>query len=302
MQQNPRELTPMTDVLRKYWDSVDSKRAVEQPESLSPDECPICGGAGFFTASNAPVGHPLFGKPQRCTNPDCKAAQDAAKRALINYALPEKYQKLTFEKFEREIPAEAKLGKLIAFHAAVLFATEPDHLVSRDEAAKRAGYVFDPPDKVRNSLAFYGVPGMGKTGLAAAIMNRLVTSKVDVLYRRTSDLFIDLQGAYDNRDKADDAHEVSFAQRIERYRSAGVLVLDEWRMQKQTEPRLQWMEDIVRYRHGHRLPTIFTTNETPDSIYSHWGEQTAEAALEMALWIEMKGTKLRETRNAISEF
>lgn len=301
MQAKPSELTPMNEVLKHYWASVDSKPA-GTPAPEAEAVCQSCNDTGFFTYNNVPVDHPLFGKPQRCDNPDCKAAQEATKRALINFALPDEYRRLTFERWDTEVKHEDQYGKQIAYQAARMFTAEPNHWVSLIEAGRRAGYVFEAPDKVCNSLAFFGVPGMGKTGLVAAMMNDLSRQKIDVLYRRTSDLLIDLQGAFDNRDKAAEANEFGFAQRIQRYQQAGILVLDEWRMENMTPARRQWMEDVVRYRHGHRLPTLFTTNENPSSIYHHWTEQTADVALEMALWIEMKGTKLRQTRNWISDY
>lgn len=298
------ELTPLSGKLKEYWDQLEAAGVIGSTEAVE-EKCPDCGGMGYYR-EEVPIEHPHFGKLLRCLNPDCAAAQEIAKRVLRSFALPDEYQKLTFTRWESEIPPDAKVGKMIAFHAARLFAMHPDHEVSGHEAARLAGYEIDGEDSVRNSLAFFGEPGVSKTGLVASIMNEISakqrSKRIEIVYRRTSDLFIDLQGAFDDREQADAANEIGFTQRIQRYQQADLLVLDEWRMQKMTAPRLQWMEDIVRYRHGHRLPTLFTTNETPESIYAHWGDQTADVALEMAHWIEVKGTKLRRTRSVYREF
>lgn len=290
--------------LAKLWDDIQSRGLVESvdvPIQFSYERCPDCQGMGYFRV-DVPVGDPRFGKLQRCTNPDCSAAQEIARRALRNYELPREYQGYCFETWE-SIPIQAQIGKLIAFQAAALFAEHPAHEVNGNEAARLAGYGSEGEGVIKNSLAFFGEPGVGKTGLVASIMNEISRRRrVDILYRRTSDLFLDLQSAFDDKEKAEAANELSFSQRIQRYKQAGVLVLDEWRMQKQTEPRLQWMEDIVRYRHGNRLPTLFTTNLDPESIYDHWKPQTADVALEMAHWIEVKGEKLRQTRSVFREF
>lgn len=295
------ELTPLSRELEKYWASVEKNGPVEIPEVLSADKCPDCGGAGFYTL-DVPTSDPLFGKAQRCTNPDCAAAQEAVKRQIRNYGLKKAYLNLTFETWRKQVPATARPGKELAFHAACLFAEMPDHEMSRDVIAQRANHWFDGPDTVKNSLALFGPVGVGKTGLVAAIMNMLSRKRqAGVMFRRTSDLILDLQGAYDDHEKAKEADERSITERISQYQRAGVLILDEWRMQKMTEPRLQWMEDIIRYRHGNRLPTVITTNLDENSIYNHWTEQTADVALEMAHWIPMGGEALRQTQSVLRE-
>jgi DNA replication protein DnaC len=293
------ELRLLDPAMMAYWQrlAAEATARVDEPteeERFSESVCPACHGFGFYTLS-LPVGHPQFGKAQRCTNPDCPAAQENTRRAIRNYDLPEAYRELDFSTWQRRVQGGARQGKRIAFEAAVLFATSNPHQVSLAEALEKAGYQPEA-DSLKSSLAFYGPVGTGKTGLAAAIMNTLVRAGKQSLYRRTSDLFLDLQDAFNDNDT-----ESSFAERLQKYQHANVLVLDEWRVAKQTDARLQWMEDIIRYRHGHRLPTVITTNLDPDSIYSHWTEQTADVSLEMAHWIEVGGEKLRRAIGGFSE-
>lgn len=287
----------INEAMVRYWEQLKAENAALKAEEPAPEvkknTCAICGGTGWFTY-DVRYDDPRFGKPQRCTNPQCEAANAAADRALRNYELPKNYRRLTFGAWDALLP-EVKIGKWEAYFAALAFVEQPKHYVNLREAyrGKLQGWE-DAPDVPKNSLVFYGPMGVGKTGFCAAIMNALSQQGyTGILYRRTSDLIEDLQGAYDDRGQADASGEMSLTQRMARYKSARILILDEWRLVKRTDFVLQKMEDIIRFRHGNELPTLITTNITKDESYTHWTEQAADVLAEMAHWVPVDYPKLR---------
>lgn len=285
------ELTSMGDYWAGLRDEIAAKARIV-PDDPQRSVCPICGGIGWFTYSNVPVGHPLFGKPQCCTNPQCEAGQARAERALKNYELPKNYRKLTFAGWEA-LPDELKEGKWAAYLAARAFAQHPQHWVNLRETYRDILDIWqNAPDVAKNSLVFYGPMGVGKTGFVAAIMNEgSQKGETGILYRRTSDLIEDLQAAFDDRES--EQGEMSLARRMGRYKTARVLILDEWNLKKYTDFALQKMEDIIRYRHGNEMPTLITTNLTPDAFADNWTERTVDVLFEMAHCIPVDTPKLR---------
>ncbi len=275
-----------------YWENLKKENAeqrVNQPEpDVKKNSCRICGGSGWFTY-DVRFDDPLFGKPQRCTNPQCEAANAAADRALKNYELPKIYRRLTFGAWEA-LPDELKAGKWQAYFAALAFVEQPEHWVNLREAYRDRLQGWEAAaDVAKNSLVFYGPMGVGKTGWIAAIMNALSQKGyTGILYRRTSDALQDLQDAFD-----DNSSEMSLAQRMGKYQKARVLVLDEFEVENNSKFRLQSIEDIIRYRHGHEMPTLLTTNMTKDESYEKWTGRTADVLAEMAHWVPVDYPKLR---------
>ena len=286
----------INEAVTQYWATLkaENPRPVEAKPEAETNGCPVCGGIGWFVW-DVPSSDPRFGKSQRCTNPQCKAANDLADRTLRNYELPKSYRKLTFAGW-KSLPDELKKGKHAAYHAALAFVKHPQHMVNLRAACEKKVIGWETlADDERNSLVFHGPMGVGKTGFCAAVMNALSARGYrGILYRRTSDLLQDLQDAYEDKDKATEAREMSFAQRLGRYQQASILILDEWNVEKRSEFRLQCMEDIVRFRHGHELPTLVTTNLSKDESYTHWSERTADVLAEMAHWVPVGGERLRK--------
>lgn len=257
--------------------------------------CNVCYDRGWFIF-DVPQGHALFGKAQDCDNPDCAAGQERIARRMKNYDMPKRYRELTFERWEA-LPDEQKKGKFAAYFAALAFVEQPEHMVKLSSVlkAQRINKWEEFSDEAKNSLVFYGPMGVGKTGLCAAVMNRLSAQGYQgILYRRTSDLMQDLQDAFNDKDKASEAGEMSFLARIGRYKNAKILMLDEWNIENVTDFRRQSMEDIIRHRHGRDLPTLITTNLTKEQAYTHWSERTADVLAEMAHWVPVGGVKLRK--------
>ena len=86
---------------------------------------------------------------------------------------------------------------------------------------------------------------------------------------------------------------------IERHgvRKKSLLLLDElghnWR-DDATAHTVEVLHSVLFYRHAYDMPTIFTSNKSPDELATMFGEEHWQRIGEMAVIIEMSGETLRE--------
>lgn len=290
-------LEHIPDNVRKAIESSDW-----QPTEIETTyQCETCQDLHMIRYS-VPIDHPKFGKLFPC--PDCEGGRALEDRRiqtkLSETKLPKGYQNLTFETWD-ELSQEEKRGKGLALNSAKLFVQAESHYVSLAEAYRLCGRDLDATDAVRNSLIFQGVPGLGKTGLAAAIVNALMAQNKQVLYIRTQDFIEALKQSFDRDKRSNDGEDKTQAI-IDTVKQHPRLVLDEFNMSAVNEWRQEQIENIVRYRYGNALPTIFTCNATEDELERQWGIRTTSVLFTMAHWIPMGGVGLRDLRQNLEAF
>ncbi|MCC6974559.1 MAG: ATP-binding protein [Anaerolineae bacterium] len=262
--------------------------------------CVHCRDLGFISFL-VPLGHPKFGKAAPC--PHCALGQGHLNRRadllLKRAGVPDAYRTLSFESFVA-LPEGLKQGKLLALHALWALAQNPEKGLSlRDVVAQETDLNPEAfPAHHAPWLMLYGGLGMGKTGLAAAFVNQIVLTGVDVLFYRLQELFVEIQSRYGESGMADDTQE-----RISRTQ---VLVLDECNVP--TNPngtasvdKRRILEEICRFRHARRLPTVFTGNLDQSAFTRMWGERTASVVCE-GHWLELTGVPLRLRARTVKSF
>lgn len=138
-------------------------------------------------------------------------------------------------------------------------------------------------------LYFCGSVGTGKTHLAVAVMNELMSKKrVPSLFVTVPELLDNLRGAYmiPGRD---------LDEWMEAVKNADLLVLDDLGAEKPTA----WVQErvfvIVNHRYREALPTIFTSNTEPEDLPAQLGERTASRIIAMTEGIRLNGNDYRET-------
>lgn len=113
-------------------------------------------------------------------------------------------------------------------------------------------------------LAIIGEPGCGKTHLAAAIAHLQHTAGTRTLFVNVADLLNYLRGVFEPFSK------VSYDSRMEEIRRAPLLILDNVALRSDLSSVSPWARDqlyeILTYRFDYRLPTVITTNLTPDKM------------------------------------
>ncbi len=134
-----------------------------------------------------------------------------------------------------------------------------------------------------------GDVGSGKTHLAVAVMNELITRKrVPGLFVTVPELLDNLRGAYKN--PGQDIDEWMAA-----VKNAELLVLDDLGSERVTEWVRERIFVIVNHRYREALPTLFTSNIGPEELPAQLGERTASRIISMSEGVQLNGKDYRET-------
>lgn len=115
------------------------------------------------------------------------------------------------------------------------------------------------PGKVMQGVYVFGPPGVGKTHLMLAVVNRLQVRGVPSLFVRSDSLFDRMR------------HELAEGRDLEPYldvyTTAPVLFIDEFAQERANEFTMEKLFRIINHRFHAKLPTWFTSNYAPPDIY-----------------------------------
>jgi predicted ATPase len=135
-------------------------------------------------------------------------------------------------------------------------------------------------------LYVHGPMGVGKTTMCILVLKRLLAEG----YSGHFTTFLELKDAYMDKWK-DEEKRAWYDQKI---RNSQVLVIDDIGRERDFAPEifLDALESLMRYRTGALLPTIITTNQTPDEFRTKYrahvasllSERTDEVAVYGADW------------------
>ena len=104
-------------------------------------------------------------------------------------------------------------------------------------------------------LILSGSVGVGKTHLAAAIINTVIRADndIDAVYTTARDMIRDIRSTWGSSSR----NEMTT---INHYATTGMLVIDEVGVQYGTESELILMFDVLDKRYGNQLPTVLISN------------------------------------------
>lgn len=209
-----------------------------KPDLAGDPNCPHCHGLGYIRM-DVPPGHAEFGKVQICV---CRRDEVAlhTRRRLYAISRLDELKDLTFENFE----PRGRMG---------LPARQADSLETAYNQARQ--YAM----KVDGWLLLEGGYGSGKTHLAAAIANFVVSVGLPTIFITVPDLLDALRFTYSSPDE-------SFEDRFEEIRQAPLLILDDFGTQNATEWAQEKLFQILNHRYINRLPLVITTNLSLDQI------------------------------------
>lgn len=267
---------------------------------IEPPACSLCNDTGWIPYG-VQYGHENFGKNMRCTNPNCPKVREmfqAQTEKMMQFCTWESsYGSWTFESYIKQVD---KLGQGVwdgkrgAYAAAFAFATNggnPFGLQAAAKAAFKTKWAGLEEDRLSNSVVLTGDVGLGKTGLAVAVVNYLRARCQPVLFIRVQELIRRLQETY-HRDWTGESTDT----RSRFYASVPYLIIDEFGMKNYSNDRLELVENIIRERDRRGLPFMATTNLTKDDTYDNWKPQIADI-IAKSHWVQIGGVKLRQTAN-----
>lgn len=153
-----------------------------------------------------------------------------------------------------------------------------------------AVWVTGYPNTMKPGLFIYGPTGVGKTHLAAAICQALITrNEVQPLYVSTTELMAMAIARFNNEDSLIDP----FIPAAE----AEVLVLDDFGAEKPSEWSLSKFMELVDGRYRREQPTIFTSNLNMASIEAMYGSRIADRIYEHCEILHCNGESRRRKEN-----
>lgn len=148
-------------------------------------------------------------------------------------------------------------------------------------------YVMEFEEWGSDSLMLWGVPGNGKSHLAAAIANDLNERDEIVVFQSVPELLQRIRETFD-RDSEESEQDIMKA-----LLTCDLLIMDDIGAEKLTK----WVEDIVfriidgRYRK--EKPILYTSNLKPKFLADQLGERTYDRITETSLLIENQATSYR---------
>lgn len=227
-------------------------------EEAAEPVCPLCEGARFVRVTTDPA-NPNFGRPVPC---ECAQREDAQARTqrLLAYSRLGAHARMTFGTLLREGRSprpEVQERYRQAVEAGERFAREPE------------GW-----------LVLLGVPGCGKTHLAAAIANRVIEQGRPALFFAVADLLDELRGAY-----AEDA-ALQYEQLAEQIRTAPLLVLDDISAYAATPWAREKLYQLLSHRFHAALPTVITSDEPMEALDARLASRLSDPAIAQVLTLE----------------
>lgn len=217
---------------KRYFTDSELLQLQRNPEYLSHakggDRCPVCLNTGKFIYD---------GIEYACIDDDYGHVALRLAKLYWLHGVPLEYQQLVWDEWVSETEDEDTKGQL-------------DQYIDLFERYSLNG--------VGVTLYSKGL-GTGKTWAATALLKELIKQGHDGWFAP----FYEVKSYYEIVDDAERSYKIS------RVRDSAVLVLDEIRKPNTVAQRNfmeEHLEDLVRPRSGANLPTIITTNMTPDEM------------------------------------
>ncbi len=208
--------------------NTDTWSGGEEAEPSPKATCPVCHGVGFVY-TNAPLGHPDFGRAVPCRCAGKESGQESQTR-LERYSNLGALTRLTFDNLlpqGRSGDSADQTQFSRAYETARAFAAEP-----------------------KGWLVLVGPSGGGKTHLAAAIANECIRQNRPVLFQSTPDLLDHLRGTY-----SPDS-DLPYNEFFDQVRHAPLLILDDLGAQTSTPWAREKLDQLLNYRFNSALPTV----------------------------------------------
>jgi DNA replication protein DnaC len=133
--------------------------------------------------------------------------------------------------------------------------------------------------------------GTGKTLLAVLATKTLLAGGVDCYFTQFSEMIDTFSAGW-----RDEAERAWFNRRI---RNAQMLVIDDLGREHKGRSEVveSMLDQVIRHRVANALPTLMTTNYSPQEIQGGYGPNVMSLLYERSLWVEVPGRDYRSRSN-----
>lgn len=139
-------------------------------------------------------------------------------------------------------------------------------------------------------LYFWGGVGSGKTFTALAVANDLRRNRyAEMMYFNFAEMMYRIRQSFDGA-KGFDPRTMENIKRCE------LLVIDDIGLEKATEWITEQLYLVVNHRYEQLLPTIITSNQSPEDLAKLHNEQIASRFKEMSTVVKFTGKDRRESK------
>jgi len=140
-------------------------------------------------------------------------------------------------------------------------------------------------------LFFHGNCGVGKTHLAAAVANHVISQRhVGVYFRVVPDLLDQLRATFDPQ------HGVAYDDRFQQIKNAGLLVLDDLGTEQTTPWASEKLYQLINHRYNEQLPTVVTSNQDFTRIEQRILSRLLDTRLSEYILIDVDDYRLKQHR------
>ncbi|GAB6151695.1 ATP-binding protein [Desulfosporosinus burensis] len=226
---------------------ADLERDVPAPIPTKTFECSICQDRGIFLEGD--LAYP-------CDCMKTKKRENQFRHARISRELMKcRFEKFRFDYYTQEIEDQThREGATRAFNASQRFVED----------------CLQNPHGL--GIMFTGPVGSGKTFLAAAIANKLIESKLQVLFLIVPDLLDELRATYKS--------EINELDLLDTARTIPILILDDLGAHNYTDWTRNRLYSIINYRMNEQLPTVITSNLSLDEMEEYIGVRTTSRIIQ----------------------
>lgn len=146
------------------------------------------------------------------------------------------------------------------------------------DVAKRYAESFDDNAKRGAGLIFSGLPGTGKSHLAAAVMQAIMPTH-QALYMTCMGMIRAVRGTWRRES------ETSETEMLSRFGKVPLLVLDEVGVQYGTDGEQTIIFEVMDRRYRDMQPTILLTNQNAKGFSEFVGERVYDRLREVSTWV-----------------
>lgn len=262
---------------RKPFELVSSREVatLDAPEPPRPATCEFCGTTLYWigVCVNGRVGNWLA--LEHC---NCQEAVRKHRREREESQRKQDAEYLAKQKERQRQAQVARIEKIIGqsgmgerFRRRTFDSFQCQNEEQRKKVEKARAYArdFDRHLEAGTGIFFAGSVGTGKTHLAAAIANELMSRGIPVMFRTVIGLLNDIRRSYNGELRESDV--------LEDYKTVPLLVLDDLGKEKATEWAAATLYDIVNARYEGLKPIIVTTNFSSEDILWSLGDEPTRA-------------------------